>query len=89
MDVPPLPVRDSVGELPAGSNAGEDAEQAGETSTAVCSIAFAAAAAAAHIPGGHLLLVVMIGFNVISTVVTARTPGGDYAKAIRAPRAEQ
>ena len=59
---------------------------AGETSTAVCSIAFAAAAAAAQIPGGQLLLMVMVGFNAISTIVTARTPSGDYAKAIRALR---
>jgi len=59
---------------------------AGETSTAVCSIAFAAAAAAAHVPGGQLLLTAMIGFNAISTIVTARTPSGDYAKAIRAVR---
>lgn len=28
----------------------------------------------------------MIGFNAISTIVTARTPHGDYAKAIRAVR---
>ncbi len=59
---------------------------AGETSTAVCSIAFAAAATAAGIPGGKLLLMAMIGFNAVSTVVTARTPSGDYAKAIRALR---
>jgi len=59
---------------------------AGETSTALCSIAFAAAAAAAHIPGGQLLLMAMIGFNAVSTIVTARTPSGDYAKAIRALR---
>jgi hypothetical protein len=59
---------------------------AGETSTAVCSIAFAAAADAAGIPGGHGLLLAMIGFNAVSTIVTARTPHGDYAKAIRALR---
>lgn len=59
---------------------------AGETSTAVCSIAFTAVAAAAHIPGGQPLLMAMIGFNVVSTFVTVRTPSGDYAKAIRALR---
>ena len=37
---------------------------AGETSTAICSIAYAAIAAAANIPGGQLLLVAMIIFNV-------------------------
>jgi hypothetical protein len=59
---------------------------AGETSTAVCSIAFAAAADAAGIPGGHTLLLAMLGLNLISTIVTARTPHGDYAKAIKALR---
>lgn len=59
---------------------------AGETSTAICSITFAAAATAAHIPGGQTLLMAMIGLNAVSTVVTARTPTGDYAKAIRALR---
>jgi hypothetical protein len=59
---------------------------AGETSTAICSIAFAAAAAAAHIPGGQMLLMAMIGFNAISTVVTTRNPNGDYGKALRALR---
>ena len=59
---------------------------AGETSTAICSIAYAAIAAAANIPGGQLLLVVMIVFNVISTIVTTRNPTGDYGKALRALR---
>lgn len=59
---------------------------AGETSTAICSIAYAAIAAATNIPGGQLLLVVMIAFNLISTIVTTRNPTGDYGKALRALR---
>ena len=59
---------------------------AGETSTAICSIAYAAVAAAAHIPGGQALLVAMIIFNAISTIVTTRNPTGDYGKALRALR---
>ncbi|MGZ4233026.1 MAG: hypothetical protein ACXVVQ_16540 [Solirubrobacteraceae bacterium] len=59
---------------------------AGETSTAICSIAYAAVAAAAHIPGGQALLVVMIIFNAISTIVTTRNPTGDYGRALRALR---
>jgi hypothetical protein len=59
---------------------------AGETSTAICSIAYAAIAAAANIAGGQVLLVAMIIFNVISTIVTTRNPTGDYGKALRALR---
>lgn len=59
---------------------------AGETSTAICSIAYAAIAAAAHIPGGQGLLVAMIIFNVISTIVTTHNPTGDYGKALNALR---
>jgi hypothetical protein len=59
---------------------------AGETSTAVCSIAYAAIAAAAGVSGGQILLVAMIIFNVISTIVTTRNPTGDYGKALRALR---
>lgn len=59
---------------------------AGETSTAICSIAYAAVAAAAHIPGGPEFLVAMIIFNAISTIVTTRNPTGDYGKALRALR---
>ena len=59
---------------------------AGETSTAICSIAYAAVAAAAHIPGGQALLVAMIISNAISTIVTTRNPTGDYGKALRALR---
>lgn len=59
---------------------------AGETSTAVCSVAYAAVAAIARVPGGSILLIVTIVFNVISTVVTTRNANGDYAKALRALR---
>ena len=59
---------------------------AGETSTAVCSITFAAVAAAANIPGSQTLLIGIIVFNAISTVVTTRNPTGDYGKALRALR---
>ena len=56
------------------------------TSTAICSIAYAAIAAAANIPGGQILLVAMIIFHVIATIVTTRNPTGDYCKALRALR---
>ena len=59
---------------------------AGETSTALCSIAAAYAAAAAHIPAATALLVFTIVWNAVATVVTAITPKGDYAKALRALR---
>lgn len=59
---------------------------AGETSTAVCSIAYAAVASITHIPGGSILLIVMVVLNIISTVVTTRNPSGDYGKALRALR---
>jgi hypothetical protein len=59
---------------------------AGETSTAIWTIAYAAIAAAANIPGGSILLIAMIVFNVISTIVTTRNPTGDYGKALRALR---
>jgi hypothetical protein len=61
---------------------------AGETSTAICTLAAAFYAAATHTPGGSLLLISMIGFNAVSTVITARTPKGDYAKAMRALRGQ-
>lgn len=61
---------------------------AGETSTALCTLAASYYAAATHIPGGSLLFISMIGFNAVSTVITARTPKGDYAKALRALRGQ-
>jgi hypothetical protein len=59
---------------------------AGETSTAVCSILAALYAALSGIPGGGVLLVVMVIFNALSAVATSITPRGDYAKAWRALR---
>ena len=59
---------------------------AGETSTAVCSIAAAYAAMIAGIPGGRTLFLATVAWNAVSTVVTARTPKGDYAKALRVLR---
>ena len=59
---------------------------AGETATAVCSLAAAAVLAAAQVPGGTALLYFTIVWNAVSTVVTAIKPKGDYAKAIRALR---
>lgn len=57
---------------------------AGETSTAVCTLLAGWYAWQRNIPGGLILFVVMIVFNVISTVSTARIPRGDYNKAWRA-----
>jgi hypothetical protein len=56
------------------------------TSTAICSIAYAAIATAANIPGGQLLIVAIIIFNVIPTIVTTRNPTGDYGKSLRSLR---
>jgi hypothetical protein len=59
---------------------------AGETSTAICSIAAAYAVMATGVPGGSLLFWATVIWNAVSTVVVARTPKGDYAKALRALR---
>ncbi len=61
---------------------------AGETATAIWSIGYAAVATSANIPGASVLLIVMIVFNIISTIVTTRNPKGDYGKALRALRGE-
>jgi hypothetical protein len=57
---------------------------AGETSTAVCSILAGWYAWQSGIPGGIVLFWVMVVFNLLSTVATARFPRGDYHKAWRA-----
>ncbi len=57
---------------------------AGETSTAICSILVGLYAWKRGIPGGLILFIVMIVANLMSTVVTARIPRGDYYKARRA-----
>ncbi|MBV9280366.1 MAG: hypothetical protein JOZ41_09830 [Chloroflexi bacterium] len=60
---------------------------AGETSTAVCSILAALYTWLSGYPFGGQLFVAMVIFNAVSTVVTARVPRGDYAKARKALRA--
>ena len=60
---------------------------AGETSTAICSIAAAYAAMATGVSGGRILFLATVVWNAVSTVVVARTPKGDYAKALHALRA--
>ena len=60
---------------------------AGETSTAICSIAAAYTAMATGVPGGRILFLATVVWNAVSTVVVARTPKGDYAKALHALRA--
>ncbi len=59
---------------------------AGETSTAICSIAAAYAAMTTGVPGGKVLFGATVIWNAVSTVVVARTPKGDYAKALRVLR---
>ena len=59
---------------------------AGETSTAICSIAAAYAAMATGVPGGRVLFLATVAWNAVSTIVVARTPKGDYAKALRVLR---
>ncbi len=57
---------------------------AGESSTAICSILAGWYAWRQGIPGGLVLFWVMVVFNLLSTVATARFPRGDYHKAWRA-----
>lgn len=57
---------------------------AGEASTSVFSIAAAAYAAYAGLPGGHTLLVGTILWTIASTITVAIVPKGDYTKALRA-----
>jgi len=54
---------------------------AGVTSTTLSSIVFAALALALGIPGARPLLTTTVLVAVAATVVTARVPRGDYAKA--------
>jgi hypothetical protein len=60
---------------------------AGETSTTVCSLLAAGYAWRSGVPGGWLLFIFTIVFVGSSSVVTAIIPKGDYAKALRALRA--
>ena len=57
---------------------------AGETSTSAFSLAAAAYAAHAGIPGGRALLLGTIVWTIASTITVAVIPKGDYAKALRA-----
>ena len=59
---------------------------AGETSTALWSTGVGWYAWQSGIPGGQWLFTIMVVFNVVSTVVTAIVPRGDYTKARRALR---
>jgi hypothetical protein len=60
---------------------------AGETSTNICSLLAAAYAWLSGIPGGSTLFMVIVIWDLSSTIVTSIIPRGDYAKAIRTLRA--
>jgi hypothetical protein len=57
---------------------------AGETSTTFASIAAAAYAAHAGIPGGHALLTGSVLWAVAASITVGIVPKGDYTKALRA-----
>lgn len=57
---------------------------AGESFTAIFSILAALYAWLAGIPGGFAWLVIMVVFNIASTIMTSIVPRGDYAKARKA-----
>ena len=57
---------------------------AGETSTTICSILAGFYAWRSETPGGLVLFIAMLVFNLLSTIVTPRIPRGDYAKARQA-----
>lgn len=59
---------------------------AGKTSTTVCSLLAAGYAWHAVVPGGNILFWVTLILVASSSVVTAITPRGDYAKAINVLR---
>ena len=56
---------------------------AGETGTTLFSLLAALYAWRSGIPGGGVLFWAMVFWNIAATVVTALTPKGDYAKALR------
>ena len=58
----------------------------GENATALCSLAAAYAMMGAGVPGGRVLFLAAAAWNAVSTITVARTPKGDYAKALRALR---
>jgi hypothetical protein len=55
---------------------------AGETSTTLCTILAAGYAWLSGIPGGDLLFIFTVCWDIGATITTARTPRGDYAKAM-------
>ncbi len=57
---------------------------AGETSTTAVSIASAAIAAHARVPGAHMLLTASIFWAIAATITVAIVAKGDYSKALRA-----
>ncbi len=59
---------------------------AGETSSAIFSVAASYYAWRSGIPGGQALFIVMVIFTIFSILVTALVPRGDYTKARRALR---
>jgi hypothetical protein len=59
---------------------------AGVTSTSISTILFAVVAQALAVPGSHDLLLVSVLAALVATVLTARDPRGDYAKAWQAVR---
>ncbi len=62
---------------------------AGESSTTLCTLLVGWYAWWSGIPGGGILLVAMIVFNILVTITTAIVPRGDYAKARHALNARQ
>jgi hypothetical protein len=75
-----LTQRDSMRAARAGAKAAMFA--AGETSTTVCALLAAFAGWRGGVPGGFALFIFTAILVGSSTVVTAITPRGDYAKAI-------
>jgi hypothetical protein len=59
---------------------------AGETSTTICSLLAAWYAWQSGTPGGRILFVVTVIWDIGATITTAIIPRGDYAKARRALR---
>jgi hypothetical protein len=63
---------------------------AGVTSTSISTILFAVVALGLAVPGSYNLLIVSVVAAIVATLLTARDPRGDYAKAwqaVRPPRA--
>ncbi len=59
---------------------------AGETSTTICSLLAAGYAWQSGTPGGRILFIVTLIWDIGATITTAIIPRGDYAKALRALR---